>query len=34
MIGLSRYINESVEANLSNFNKEIESLNKKFKIYI
>ena len=33
MIGLSRYINESVEANLSNFNKEIESLNKKFTKY-
>ena len=33
MIGLSQYINESVEANLSNFNKEIESLNKKFTKY-
>ena len=33
MIGLSQYINESVEANLSNFNKEIESLNKKFAKY-
>ena len=34
MIGLSQYINESVESNLSNFNKEIESLNKKFTKYI
>lgn len=33
MIGLSQYINESVEANLSNFNNEIESLNKKFTKY-
>ena len=33
MIGLSQYINESVESNLSNFNKEIESLNKKFTKY-
>ena len=33
MIGLSQYINESVETNLSNFNKEIESLNKKFTKY-
>lgn len=33
MIELSQYINESVEANLSNFNKEIESLNKKFTKY-
>lgn len=33
MIGLSQYINESVEANLSNFNKEIENLNKKFTKY-
>lgn len=33
MIGLSQYINESVEVNLSNFNKEIESLNKKFTKY-
>ena len=33
MIGLSQYINESVEANLNNFNKEIESLNKKFTKY-
>lgn len=33
MIGLSQYINESVEENLSNFNKEIESLNKKFTKY-
>ena len=33
MIGLSQYVNESVEANLSNFNKEIESLNKKFTKY-
>ena len=33
MIGLSQYINESVEANLSNFNKEIESLNNKFTKY-
>ena len=33
MIGLSQYINESVKANLSNFNKEIESLNKKFTKY-
>ena len=33
MIGLSQYINESVESNLSNFNKEIENLNKKFTKY-
>ena len=33
MIGLSQYINESVESNLSNFNKEIEILNKKFTKY-
>ena len=33
MIGLSQYINESVETNLSNFNNEIESLNKKFTKY-
>ena len=33
MIGLSQYVNESVESNLSNFNKEIESLNKKFTKY-
>ena len=33
MIGLSQYINESVEPNLSNLNKEIESLNKKFTKY-
>ena len=33
MIGLSQYINESVESNLSNFNKEIESLNNKFTKY-
>ena len=33
MIGLSQYINESIEVNLSNFNKEIESLNKKFTKY-
>ena len=33
MIGLSQYINESIESNLSNFNKEIESLNKKFTKY-
>lgn len=33
MIGLSQYINEFVESNLSNFNKEIESLNKKFTKY-
>lgn len=35
MIGLSQYVNESTEVNLSNFNKEIESLNNKFtKVYI
>ena len=33
MIGLSQYINESVETNLSNFNNEIESLNNKFTKY-
>ena len=33
MVGLSQYINESVETNLSNFNNEIESLNKKFTKY-
>lgn len=33
MIGLSQYVNESTEVNLSNFNKEIESLNNKFTKY-
>lgn len=33
MIGLSQYVNESTEVNLSDFNKEIESLNNKFTKY-
>ena len=33
MIGLSQYVNESMNVNLANFSEEIESLNKKFTKY-
>ena len=32
-MGLSQYVNESMNVNLANFSEEIESLNKKFTKY-